>query len=59
MRRYSCRRDSRLLDTTLLSVGLETAGSVVTMHMEHNTSIPTKNGQTFTTNTDSQPGVHT
>ena len=49
--------DIVLLDVTPLSLGVETLGGVLTKVLERNTTIPTKQTQTFSTAADMQTAV--
>lgn len=50
-------KDLLLLDVTPLSLGIETAGQVMTVMIPRNTTIPANKKQVFSTYVDNQPAV--
>ena len=50
-------KDILLLDVTPLSLGVETLGSVMTVMIERNTTIPVKKTETYSTAADNQTAV--
>merc|ERR1719198_2496384 len=50
-------RDILLIDVTPLSMGIETAGQIMTKIIPRNTNIPCAKKETFSTYSDNQPAV--